>query len=1698
MKFFKFFCLLVVVTLCPFSKLLAGTYLVTNTNDSGPGSLDEAILNANSDSQSAIISFAISTTGPYNLGSSRWLVSLNGITIDGNSQLASGQGSGTDQRIIINKTLLIMEGFVTIKNLVFQNLTYGILIGNNNNNVIENCLIENCTFENIQLGGIMLTNDHHNTIKNNRFYGCLQFSILLWGNDNVVINNKIGVDDNNVTRSCTIGIQISGNNNIIGGLGGENIIANNSNGPGILINGGTGNRILNNKIYNNNNYKAIDNSNGLGNIGKVAPEIESIVGLTINGKGMVGDLVQVFYNNGVAENALAFVGETSVKSDGKWSLPIPMSSSTYNPNGGNSYVATATDQQGNTSQLSAPFLLTSCVVTTTADNGDNTPVAGSLRAAINCANAKSDHAKVEFALPGNGPHTINILTSLPEITNPVKVTIDAYGGIGGEPEIIISAVNPNLICFKSSSTPIVIKNLTIRNFRRPIYITNSANIEISGNKIDCPAYPGNNFEAVQVNFTDGFVVKNNIINKFSTGLASTTNKNGIIQDNTISENNGGMYLTSMEDLQIKNNIISNNKISGLTFAILPGAQVKNIIIEGNTIENNGYPTQSSISHGIQVVNNGNISNFQILKNRISGNFNHGIELNQCQNLEIRENVITSNQADGINLSYSTLITIIGNRIGVDQNNNVLGNQGFGINLAYSSSNIKIGLENSRNIIKNNSLGGISVKGEKNNIAYNTISNNNSGNAIFNNEGSGNHGKAIPIITSIVGFTISGTSETNDLIQVFYNDGVAQNAISFVGEKQAVNGQWSITIPISSTTYNSNGGNNYVATATDQNGNTSELSTPFLLSSCIVTTTEDNGNNATPVVGSLRAAINCANAKSEQGQVCFALPEEGPYYFELDVQLPNLNNSNGIILDGSTQLESKAGAGDNQRIILQGNGSIDGFSSEANGTSLVGNSNQIKNIQFQNFSKAINFNCDHNLISAVTIKGAAEGVVCDGNINKVLDSEITGCTSSAISLVGNALTVDGNQIGESQRGIMIMQSFDVNIINNYIGIRKNNVAMPINQTGISLDGSINITIKGNVVGHVVSGIKVDKNVHDCNIESNYVGVSLAGTSIPVVEKGIEGNGYISPGGSTSTRLTIIKNNVANCGFAGVYCSNIDSSLIKENFIGTNLNYKVYNNGDYGIFLAGANYNRIESNWIYYHQKDGIVVAPVYRDPGQHNIITQNYISGNGSSSKAINIFYPDENALFTNGNNGEAKPVFDPSPVLNSSNNLILSGTAGANRRIEIFKGAGPYQSAVYYLGSVTTGSSGTWAFTVENIQPTPYYFAATATDLNVEGTGPNNNTSELSTFTYCNAPSVNTPDYSIYTFCVGLPIAMTNLSVLKINNHQPGVTYLWDINNDNTIDVSTQNALELYRFNTEGAVPVKLTAKNGCYSSTVETGVEVVDLTIKTPQPEICKGQSLPLNVKPHGGILGRFLWFRDNQPIPEQQAPTNTITESGTYSVVFKDFSCPTNESDFNNAPSDQNGKIAFSKIEIAKGSCPEPTCGNCMSSFVPESEKDYVLSVWVKEDWTQPKQDYLNAGVKLTFYIDQFDGTSLPDNSLVPLKVVPGSPMVEGWQKLEGTFKAPLNNVGIGISLLSSEAVDIYYDDLRIQRDNSSMKSFVYDKKDMKLMSELDERNFATFYEYDQEGKLIRVKKETERGIMTIQESQTNIYKVENLDNQ
>jgi hypothetical protein len=108
------------------------------------------------------------------------------------------------------------------------------------------------------------------------------------------------------------------------------------------------------------------------------------------------------------------------------------------------------------------------------------------------------------------------------------------------------------------------------------------------------------------------------------------------------------------------------------------------------------------------------------------------------------------------------------------------------------------------------------------------------------------------------------------------------------------------------------------------------------------------------------------------------------------------------------------------------------------------------------------------------------------------------------------------------------------------------------------------------------------------------------------------------------------------------------------------------------------------------------------------------------------------------------------------------------------------------------------------------------------------------------------------------------------------------------------------------------------------------------------------------------------------------------------------------------------------------------------------------------------------------------------------PTGNIIEGWQRIEDTVSIPATATQMKLRLQSvNGSVPAYFDDIRMHPYNSNLKSFVYNPINIRLMAELDENNYASFYEYDDDGTLIRVKKETERGIKTIKETRSALLK-------
>ncbi len=168
----------------------------------------------------------------------------------------------------------------------------------------------------------------------------------------------------------------------------------------------------------------------------------------------------------------------------------------------------------------------------------------------------------------------------------------------------------------------------------------------------------------------------------------------------------------------------------------------------------------------------------------------------------------------------------------------------------------------------------------------------------------------------------------------------------------------------------------------------------------------------------------------------------------------------------------------------------------------------------------------------------------------------------------------------------------------------------------------------------------------------------------------------------------------------------------------------------------------------------------------------------------------------------------------------------------------------------------------------------------------------------------------------------------------------------------------------------------------------------------------------------------------------------------------------------------------------------GDYTGIFLPEPGT-YVLSAWVKVANTFVPLDYSQASVLVTASTNAPIDDSGPSGYNTQTYMRSTGPIIEGWQRIEGVFTVISGTKRVSVKLIPYSGQTTYFDDIRIHPKDAVMKSYVYDPITLKLVCELDENNYATFYEYDKSGNLIRVKKETEGGIVTLKESRSSLPK-------
>jgi len=148
----------------------------------------------------------------------------------------------------------------------------------------------------------------------------------------------------------------------------------------------------------------------------------------------------------------------------------------------------------------------------------------------------------------------------------------------------------------------------------------------------------------------------------------------------------------------------------------------------------------------------------------------------------------------------------------------------------------------------------------------------------------------------------------------------------------------------------------------------------------------------------------------------------------------------------------------------------------------------------------------------------------------------------------------------------------------------------------------------------------------------------------------------------------------------------------------------------------------------------------------------------------------------------------------------------------------------------------------------------------------------------------------------------------------------------------------------------------------------------------------------------------------------------------------------------------------------------------------KTYYFSCWINEP------SYYNGTT-------QSNRDAIPDINLSGVaikilngpnhytKLVPKGSRIDGWQKVEGKFEYNLNSSDFDIRIKLGNLNRLYIDDLRIHPIDSKFESYVYDFDKRRMTEMLDNNNYFTRFKYNEDGDLIVIEKESEKGILGVQ---------------
>ncbi len=810
-------------------NLFGATYTVINTNDSGAGSLRQAIDDANAVGAD-IIEFNIPNTDPnYDSVNGVWVISpvtylpyfLTGNTIvDGTSQTTNqGNTNPYGPEIVIDGTNSITQCFILpspgnqIKSLIIGNFTYGIQCygGSGTQNIIRDCYIGVDYTGASQFSndvGITISDDSfNNDIINNVISGNTTAGIAIQnGNGNEIYGNFIGTNylGNDTVPNAT-GILIDNSvSNYIGSASSKNIISGNYN-SGITIN-------------SNINSSNIIKGNFIGTDVTGLQKLSNPFGIILanSGNNIIGGTTTSERNiiSGNIESGILINGTGAEQNEiiGNY---IGVDSTGLNILDNHVGVLIKTNADKN-------------IIGGTTSGARNV-ISGNWEIGVYIESCDSNIVIGNYIGPdATGLNPLKINDTLYQANGIELNTVAKYNIIGGstpeERNIISGNRVYGMIYYGQTS-----ENYLVGNYIGTDAAGNVAMPNATGICVDASSNHNYIYENVlSGNYSYGIFlvtngtyyneVKRNLIGTNATGTDTIPNDVGLLLAGGARHNIiGGSSLADA-------NIISGNRYEGI--------EIADNLTDYNEISYNYVGTDPSGTIAIPNLNGIGLSAFPkhntIDNNIISGNTEIGMILYEYSDSNIVTNNMIGTADDGVSDLGNGLSGIV---IGTGASNNFIGEPGMGNIVAFNGNGgvivmdaISTGNKISANsIFQNDLMGGIDLFPPG--VNSNDVGDTDTGpNNLMN----------FPVITNSIydigsGYSnVTGTLDTqypeNCIVEIFIADpdasGYGEGKI-YIGNAVPDNsGNWSNVFTTIS------GADEITTTATDENGNTSEFSLNF--------------------------------------------------------------------------------------------------------------------------------------------------------------------------------------------------------------------------------------------------------------------------------------------------------------------------------------------------------------------------------------------------------------------------------------------------------------------------------------------------------------------------------------------------------------------------------------------------------------------------------------------------------------------------------------------------------------------------------------------------------------------------------------------------------------------------------------------------------------------------------------------------------